>query len=135
MPHIQHLTGAFCKNLFVKDKKKRLYLLTALHDRPLQLNAVCKKVGASGGLRLADESILKEKLGVTQGSVTPFAIFNDKAGDVKFILDSDIVNGGHEKMFGHPMVNTASTAISPEDMMKFAREMGHEPVLLDFSDM
>ncbi|XP_041459886.1 putative prolyl-tRNA synthetase associated domain-containing protein 1 [Lytechinus variegatus] len=135
MPHIQHLTGAFCKNLFLKDKKKKLYLLTAHHDRPIQLNAVSKKVGASGGLRLADESILKEKLGVTQGCVTPYAIFNDTAGDVKFILDSDVVNGGHEKLFGHPMVNTASTAISPADLMKFAKEMGHEPILLDFSDM
>lgn len=134
MPHLQHLKGAVCKNLFLKDKKKKLWLLTAHHDRAIQLGAIGKKVGAPS-LRFADESVLFEKLGVRQGCVTPFAIFNDTAGDVRFLLDSDLACGGHEKVFAHPMVNSASTAVSPEDFMKFIRETGHEPILLDFSEL
>ncbi|XP_072173972.1 prolyl-tRNA synthetase associated domain-containing protein 1-like [Diadema setosum] len=134
MPHLKDLTGMVCKNLFLRDKKKKLWLLTALHDRQVTIGTVGKKVGAPN-LRFADESILLEKLGVRQGCVTPFALINDKAGDVRFLLDSEIAKGGDVKVYAHPLVNSASTAVSSEDFMKFVRATGHEPILVDFSEM
>ena len=74
MPYVGHLPGADSKNLFLKDKKKkRLWLVTALASREVNLNDLAKKVGASGGFRFADEAIMLEKLGVGQGCVTPLS--------------------------------------------------------------
>ena len=65
--------GVVGKNLFLKDKKtKKLYLLTASWDRNVKLKEVAAAVGAKAELRLADESVLLETLGVTQVYVWPF---------------------------------------------------------------
>ena len=132
MEHLKDISGAVGKNLFLRDKKKKFWLLTTLHDREVDLKDIAKKVGAPGGLRFADEAILQEKLGVSQGCVTPLALFNDQAGDVKVILDSGFFNGDHERCYFHPMVNSASTGLTPDDLKKFVKATGHEAILIDF---
>ena len=72
-----------------------------------------------------------EHLGVTPGSVCLFSIMNDKEASVQLIIDktladADIVNF-------HPLLNDATTAISAQDMIKFAKATGHDPVIMDFS--
>lgn len=133
MPHLKGLNGAVVKNLFMKDKKKKgLWLITVLHDREVNLNELAKKVNAPGGLRFADESILMEKLGVGQGCVTPLALFNDVNHDVKFVLDADILEGEHEKVYSHPMSNSATTGIKSEDFQNFLKATGHDPISVHF---
>ncbi|XP_002737969.1 prolyl-tRNA synthetase associated domain-containing protein 1-like [Saccoglossus kowalevskii] len=133
MPYVGHLPGVHTKNFFLKDKKKKgLWLMTVKHDREVNLGKISKEVGAPGGLRFADESIMLDKIGVGQGCVTPIALYNDKNKDVKFILDSDIINGGHERMYCHPMVNSATIGIKPEDFKSFIESTGHSPILLNF---
>ena len=44
MPHLTHVEGAVSKNLFLKDKKKKLWLLSAKHDAEVKLADVAKKV-------------------------------------------------------------------------------------------
>ncbi|XP_047638013.1 prolyl-tRNA synthetase associated domain-containing protein 1 [Phacochoerus africanus] len=133
MPHIQHLKGAHSKNLFLKDKKKKGYwLVTVLHDRQINLNDLAKQLGVgSGNLRFADETAMLEKLKVVQGCVTPLALFCDD-GDVKFVLDSAFLEGGHEKVYFHPMTNTATMGLSPEDFLTFVKNTGHDPIILNF---
>ena len=121
----------FAKNLFLRDKKKRLYLFCAPHDADIKLNDLSKLVGASGGLRFADESVLQEKLGLTQGAVTVFGILNDKNNDVQLVLDKRLCNGTYPKLYFHPMVNSASTGISSEGLNVFIEKSGHEPKLID----
>merc|ERR1712107_840049 len=94
MPYLTNVKGAVCKNLFLKDKKKNLYLLSAVHDKEIKLNDVAKAIGAKE-LRFADENVLLEKLGVTQGCVTAYALINDADKSVKFIVDKNIVNGSY----------------------------------------
>lgn len=48
MPYLEQVTGAVCKNLFLKDKKKKLYLLSCVHDAEVKLNDIAKTVGAPG---------------------------------------------------------------------------------------
>lgn len=91
-------------------------------------------MSAPGGLRFADESILEEKLGVKQGCVTAYALINDKAGEVKFILDENLVKGGHEKIYFHPMVNSATTGMTPENFLKFVESTGHTPILVNLDE-
>jgi hypothetical protein len=124
MPYLDGVTGAICKNLFLKDKKKNLYLLSAAHDREVKLNDVAKKVGAKE-LRFGDESVMKEVLGVSQGCVTAFALVNDQAKQVKFVVDSALLDGSHTSLNFHPMVNTATTNISTADFTKLLATTGH----------
>lgn len=133
MPYVGHLPGAHSKNLFLKDKKKkRLWLVTALASREVNLNDLAKKVGASGGFRFADEAIMLEKLGVGQGCVTPLSLFNDTQQEVTFLLDASFVEDNHEQVNFHPMTNEATTGLKPEDFMKFVKATGHDPVLVHF---
>ena len=124
LPYLKDVTGAVCKNLFLKDKKKNLYLLSAEHTKEVKMNDVAKKIGAKE-LRFADESLLFEKLGVTQGCVTAYALVNNPEKDVKFIVDKSLVDGSHPKVNFHPLVNTATTAISSQDFQKFLKLTGH----------
>merc|ERR1712179_779198 len=124
MPYLQGVEGAICKNLFLKDKKKNLYLLSAVHDKEIKLNDVAKKIGAKE-LRFGDESVMQEILGVSQGCVTAYALANDGNKQVKFVVDSALVDDSHCRVNFHPMVNTATTSISTADFKKFLSVTGH----------
>ncbi|XP_072265773.1 prolyl-tRNA synthetase associated domain-containing protein 1-like isoform X2 [Pyxicephalus adspersus] len=135
MPHVQHLQGAHSKNLFLKDKKKKgLWLVTVLHNRQVNLNDLAKKLNVgSGNLRFAEEASMIEKLKVGQGCATPLSLFCDVQGDVKFVLDSKFL-GGHERVYFHPMTNSATMGITPEEFMAFLKKTGHEPIIVNFED-
>jgi len=140
MPHLNNLPvpGVVGKNLFLKDKKKKtLYLLTVAHDRAVKLEAVGKTIGAHGCLRLADDSILENTLGVKQGSVTPFALINDVACSVTLLLDSAFAaKDPKDNTFGyfHPMTNSCTTGISKVDLVRFLEEIKHVPKFLDMEN-
>ena len=126
MPYLKDVNGAVSKNLFLKDKKKGLYLLSAIHDRNINLNDISKQIKApGGGLRFASEDVLYETLGVKQGCVTAYALINDTDQKVKFLADNDLISGNHPKVFFHPLVNSASTGISCDDFKKFVKLTGH----------
>ncbi|KAM4770710.1 prolyl-tRNA synthetase associated domain-containing protein 1 [Rhinophrynus dorsalis] len=133
MPHVQHLKGAHSKNLFLKDKKKKsLWLVTVLHDRQVNLNDLAKKLNVgSGNLRFADEASMLEKLKVGQGCATPLSLFCDQ-GDVKFVLDAQFLEGGHERVYFHPMTNSATMGLTPSEFMTFLKKTGHDPVIIHF---
>ncbi|XP_053315574.1 prolyl-tRNA synthetase associated domain-containing protein 1 isoform X2 [Spea bombifrons] len=135
MPHVQHLEGAHSKNLFLKDKKKKsLWLVTVLHDRQVNLNDLAKKLNVgSGNLRFADEAAMLEKLKVGQGCATPLALFCDK-GDVKFVLDAAFLEGGHKRLYFHPMTNSATMGLTPDEFTTFLKKTGHDPVVIQFDD-
>ncbi|XP_004717896.1 prolyl-tRNA synthetase associated domain-containing protein 1-like [Echinops telfairi] len=131
-PHIQHLKGTHSKNLFLKDKKKKRYwLVTVLHDRQVNLNYLAKKLGVgSRNLRFGDEVATLEKLKVGQGWATPLMLFCN-SGEAKFVLDSAFLEGGHKKVFFHPMTNAATMGLSPEDLT-FVKKTRHDPVVIHF---
>lgn len=69
---------------------------------------------------------------VGQGCATALALLFDKDQSVKFVLDRDLVEGGHEMVFFHPMTNAASMGLRPDDLLRFLKETGHDPVLESF---
>ena len=84
-------------------------MFSVLHDKTVNLTDIAKKIKApGGGLRFASEDILFDTLGVKQGCVTAYALLNDKK-NVKFLLDEDMVNGKFQRVYFHPLVNTATT--------------------------
>ncbi|MBT7510597.1 MAG: prolyl-tRNA synthetase associated domain-containing protein [Rhodospirillaceae bacterium] len=126
------LAGSHSKNLFLKDKKGRMWLVVTLEDRAVDTKALRKAIGAAQ-LSLGKPELLKDVLGIDPGSVTPFAVINDTGGQVSVILDAGLL--ASEPLNFHPLVNTATTSISTEDLLAFLRDTGHEPVVLDFTDL
>lgn len=123
------MPGGHTKNLFLKDKKGALFLLCALGDTPIDLNAASKVLGA-GRFSFGSAERLKENLGVAPGSVTLFALINDPERKVTLVLDEALF--AHDPVNFHPLKNDATTAISPADMLKFIRSLGREPIRLAF---
>ncbi|XP_077350694.1 prolyl-tRNA synthetase associated domain-containing protein 1 [Festucalex cinctus] len=134
MPHLQDVSGAVTKNLFLKDKKKKtLWLVSARHDRQVNLNELAKKLSVgSGNLRFADEATMLDKLKVGQGCATALALLFDKDRSVTSVLDRDLLEGGHHMVYFHPMTNSATLGIRPQDLLRFLHDTGHQPVLEDF---
>ena len=123
----RELAGGHTKNLFLKDKKDRLFLVVALGHAHIDLKTLHKKLGADR-LSFAGPALLMEVLGVPPGSVTPFALINDNARRVMVVLDADMMR--HERLNYHPLENTATTNIAREDLVRFIGACGHEPRIL-----
>ncbi|MGD9968395.1 MAG: prolyl-tRNA synthetase associated domain-containing protein [Hyphomonadaceae bacterium] len=123
------MPGGHTKNLFLKDKKGALFLISAISDTVIDLNAVSKLLGA-GRFSFGSPERLLQHLGVEPGSVTLFALINDPERAVTLVLDEALF--AHEHVNFHPLRNDATTAISPADMLKFIRALGHAPIRLSF---
>jgi Ala-tRNA(Pro) deacylase len=123
------MPGGHTKNLFLKDKKGALVLISAISDTAIDLNAVSKLLGA-GRFSFGSAERLMQHLGVEPGSVTLFALINDPERNVTLILDEALF--AHDPVNFHPLRNDATTAISPVDMLRFVRSLGPEPIRLAF---
>ncbi|MEN5081768.1 prolyl-tRNA synthetase associated domain-containing protein [Bosea sp. TWI1241] len=122
------LPGHHTKNLFLKDKKGRLFLVSALESTAIDLKRLHEALGASGRLSFGSAELLMATLGVTPGSVTAFAVANDRAGAVTMVLDAALMDGAPLNF--HPLVNTATLTIAREDMLRFLEAVGHAPRIL-----
>jgi Ala-tRNA(Pro) deacylase len=125
------ISGAHTKNLFLKDKKGALFLVTALEDAAIELKSLHNRVGAKGRFSFGPAGLLLETLGVEPGSVTPFGIMNDLQQRVTVVLDADFM--AHETINAHPLTNTMTTTVSSQDLLKFLRSTGHEPLIASVS--
>jgi len=122
------LPGTHIKNLFLRDRRETMFLVVAQEDRRIDLKALGELLGA-GKLSFGSAGRLMSYLGVLPGAVTPLAAINDTAGRVSVWLDRTVLEGG--TVHCHPLVNTMTTALAPEDLVKFLRATGHEPLLID----
>jgi Ala-tRNA(Pro) deacylase len=118
------IPGGHCKNLFLKDRNARLWLVVCLEDTRVDLKALPAKIG-SGRLSFANPELLRASLGVDPGSVTPFALINAPAGSVSVVLEEAMMR--RQLLNYHPLENSATTTISAADLLKFMRACGHEP--------
>lgn len=126
------MPGGHTKNLFLKDKAGALFLICALGDTPIRINRLHPMLGCKR-LSFGKPELMETHLGVTPGSVTLFALMNDKEGQVTLILDQALLD--HDIVNFHPLLNDATTAISSEDMVRFAKATGHTPTILDFKTL
>ena len=126
------MPGGHSKNLFMKDKDGALVLISAWADSHLKLNQVHKLIGTRR-LSFGSADLMMETLGVAPGSVTAFALINDPENRVRFIVDAALM--GFDKVNFHPLVNTATTSISREDLRRFVEATGHGLTEIDFSSL
>jgi len=119
------VAGGHTKNLFLRDKKGALFLVVATEDAAIELRSLHRLLGASGRFSFGSAELMRETLGVEPGSVTPFAVINDKAGRVTVVLDAAMM--AHDTLNFHPLVNTGTTTIAREGLIKFLEATGHRP--------
>lgn len=124
------LPGGHSKNLFLKDAKGQLWLISALGETKIDLKGLPPRIG-SAKLSFGSPERLYEALGVTPGSVTAFALINDPEHKVRFVLDAALI--AHETVNFHPLANTATTAVSRAGFLAFLAALGVEPQVIDFS--
>ena len=124
-----NLAGHHIKNLFLCNKKEEMWLVVALEDRAIDLKRLGEVLGA-GRLSFGSPERLMRHLGVAPGSVTPLSLVNDEGHLVRLALDRGIAGG--EPVNAHPLVNTMTTTLSADDLLKFFAATGHDPLWLDF---
>ena len=126
------LPGVHCKSLFLKDRKDGLWLVVMLEHRRTDLKALADKLG-SPRFSFGSAELLVATLGVTPGSVTPFALANDARKSVRVVLDAEMLR--ENPLNYHPLINTKTTAIAPPDLLKFIADCGHDPIVLSLDGL
>jgi len=125
------LPGAHIKNLFLRNKKGEMWLIVAQESRPIDLKALGERLGA-GRLSFGSPERLMTHLGVVPGAVTPFALINDRSGQVTVAIDKAVLN--QDPVNCHPLANDMTTAIAPHDLLTFLEQSGHKPLVLDLGN-
>lgn len=124
--HLSH--GAHSKNLFLKDKANKFWMITALDDTSINLKDAAKQLGAVK-FTFAKPAEMLELLGITPGSVSPFALINDTANLVTFVLEKRMLEYSHQNF--HPLRNDRTVRIATDDFIAFAKHIEHDPILFN----
>lgn len=125
-----HLPGAHTKNLFLKEKKGGLVLVTCLEDRQIRIKHLEKAIGAKR-LSFGSAEALADALGVVPGAVTPFALFNDRdERRVRMIVDAQMMEIAPQNF--HPLHNEATIVVAPDGLRAFFAATGHAAEPVDF---
>jgi Ala-tRNA(Pro) deacylase len=126
------IPGAHTKNLFLKDAKGQLWLISAEDRSVIDLKRLPPVIGAAR-LSFGNEALMLESLGVTPGSVTAFALINDADRRVRFVLDRALAEAPRVNF--HPLTNTATTSIDQTGFRSFLSALGVEPLVVDFESL
>ena len=125
------LDGAHTKNLFLKDSRGQLWLVSAEQDTSVDLKRLPAVIG-SGRLSFGSPDLMQATLGVLPGSVTAFALINDRCGKVRFVVDKALHDAAHVNF--HPLTNTATTTLSQAGFRAFLAAMNIKAMVVDFAD-
>ena len=128
--HWENITGAHCKNLFLRNKKgKNHYLVIAKSEKRVNLKALTSRLGEDR-LSFASPERMLRYLGLEPGAVSPFGLINDKENAVVVVIDRDLKEASHVNF--HPNVNTATVGIAFTDFEKFLSYCGNSIRYLSF---
>ena len=125
------IPGGHTKNLFVKDKKGKMFLLVVGAHATIDMKTLHKKLGCAR-LSFGKPDLLQEKLGITPGSVNAFCIINDESEEVSILFDEALMS--HDQIACHPMTNTATTVIARDDLEKFVKSTNHEVTIMALAE-
>jgi Ala-tRNA(Pro) deacylase len=117
------VTSLKIKNLYLRDRKKRNYLISVEQDREIDLKALGKEIGAAG-LSFGSSERLMQNLGILPGAVSPLAMITGTDQGVRFYMDAaarevDVINM-------HPLVNDRTVVMQRADFLAFLSRIGCE---------
>jgi len=123
--------GGHIKNLYLRDNKKRSFLLVSEQDRRIDLKLLASELGL-GRLSFGSAERMMENLGVRPGAVTPLAMITGAKKGVRLFIDHELKNCA--QVYVHPLVNDRTLGISPTNLQKFLVEVGAEINWIDLSN-
>lgn len=123
--------GGYSKNLFLRNKKGVMIVVTMLEDRTINLATLGARLNM-GKLSFASPERLMHYLGVIPGAVTPLSVVNDKDVAVTAVLDKALLE--KEPLHFHPCDNSMTTTISAAGLLKYMRAFHNDPLIVDFDD-
>ncbi|CEO98090.1 unnamed protein product (mitochondrion) [Plasmodiophora brassicae] len=124
------VSSVLAKNLVLKDKKKKIFLVVIEHDRELDLKVLPKQLpGATGPLRFVRGDEVEHLLAVPPGSVTPLAVINDQSNTAVVIVSAGIVKA--QSVLVHPLINTATVQMPSADLLEFIKQSGNQLHVVD----
>jgi Ala-tRNA(Pro) deacylase len=122
----RELGVTMCKNLFLCNRQKTdFYLLLMPGDKPFRTKELSGQLGVAR-LSFASAEDMEAKLGLLPGSVSVMGLINDKAGEVRLLIDKELMEA---EMFGcHPLVNTSSLTFTTRELLEvFLPAVEHTP--------
>ncbi|AWB48391.1 aminoacyl-tRNA deacylase [Gemmobacter aquarius] len=120
--------GLHVKNLYLRDRKKKNWLVTLEQDRDIDLKRLGDQIGAAG-LSFGSEERLMEHLGIRPGAVSPLAMVTGVKMGVTLVLDAKLREA--EVVHMHPLVNDRTVAMSPAALLRWLDAIGAAPVWLE----
>lgn len=124
------IAGGHTKNLFLKDSRDVAFLVVALEDAVINLKTLHHRL-ETGRFSFGSAALMRELIGVEPGSVTPFAVINDKTYRVTVVLDEVMME--QPRLNYHPLVNTMTITVARDDLVRFLTATGHAPRILKVS--
>ena len=112
----KNMHGFHTKNLFLRDKKKKNYLVIAHEDRVIDLTQLTERI-KSARLSFGSKERLFKELGVFPGAVTPLSVINNSKKDINIFLDYEML--GENAVFCHPLVNDRTISLSYTSLLTF----------------
>ena len=128
--HWDKLAGMAVKNLFIKDAGKQYWLVVLPAERSIDPKLLAPIIG-SRRISFGSAEDLAAILGVAPGAVTPLAAINDRANQVRIVLHAAMLDA--PAVLVHPLVNTATLILPPQDLLRFLAAHGAAPAILDLS--
>ena len=125
-----NVSGGYTKNLFLRNRKGAMWLITCDENQSIDLRHLGAALGA-GRLSFASPERLMRFLGITTGAVSPLALINDVTQNIHFAIDRSLLR--HDQLHVHPLVNTLTTTLTTIGLVEFAMKTGHPPVYLKFN--
>ena len=126
-----NIDAAHVKNLFLRDKREQMWVVTVLEDREVDIRALRPKIDAYGSVSFGSPDRLGRVLGITPGSVSPLAIVHDPEKRVRVVLDEALRDWSHVGV--HPLHNEATVRLSVADLGRFLTAEGRDPIWLPFA--
>ena len=105
----------------------------AHEDQTVDLKTLHRRIGASRSLRFAPGDQMRDVLGIAPGALTPLALLNDEEGLVTVVVDTNLIDA--DQLNFHPLANTESTSIRPDDLLRFIASCGREAIITDLGHL
>lgn len=126
-----NLVGARCKTLFLRNRKgDQHYLAIVEADRRVDIKALTDFFDAGQKMSFASPERMEKYLGVTPGSVTPFALIHPESTGIPVVVDKGVLS--HEWVHFHPLRNTATLRLKKDDFLKFLESRENEVSFYEF---
>jgi len=120
------------RNMYLRTKKKQNFLITLSHDSPVDIKKLADALDVKN-FSFGSSDRLMDLLGVFPGSVTPLSSMNASPDDVTIILEEKMMAATHVAF--HPLINTMTVVITPNDLLKFLDHFGHKPIIVNMESL